>query len=441
MMIAKKINLLNIKWLAYIAILVCPMGAKILSLSLGYGKISPFRLILLLSVLALVVAKPLIRIYSKDNQYSVIFMYIWLLYAFLSVFWVIDLGAWEKAIFFISVGIVTSVVFINCFTSIFDVKRALFAFTMGITIQSLLGWYEVLTMNYLFIEIEPASMYAFKRNLFGIQCGVPLGMVGNPNDFATLMFIGVLLAFILRKGMSNELIKLCLLGLQFSFILLIIISHSRAALLGTSISLIFVILMEIKQKHRIFLIGLFMIIFAFTVFFNLTSSDLFYVDFSNPNGSDSVRINLIKNGIDFVLQTFGMGVGAGQIENWIENRAVYYVSFYTNMHNWWIEILTGYGVFIFGAYLFYYVKLFVDFYRNYVRNGEERVLYEEVILYKYTSLGLCAIMLGYILTGISSSSNFNSEYIWVFWSICITYQGILNKNMRANNLDILQRKN
>lgn len=100
------------------------------------------------------------------------------------------------------------------------------------------------------------------------------------------------------------------------------------------------------------------------------------------------------------------------------------------MHNWWIEILTGYGVLIFGAYLLYYAKLFIDFYRNYIKNREKKVLSEEFKFYKYTSLGTCAIMLGYILTGISSSSNFNSEYMWVFWSICITYQGILKKDSK-----------
>ena len=40
------------------------------------------------------------------------------------------------------------------------------------------------------------------------------------------------------------------------------------------------------------------------------------------------------------------------------------------------------------------------------------------------SLGICALMVGYVICGISASSNINSEYMWIMWAICIAYQGM-----------------
>ena len=40
------------------------------------------------------------------------------------------------------------------------------------------------------------------------------------------------------------------------------------------------------------------------------------------------------------------------------------------------------------------------------------------------SLSIMCIMLGYIIAGITSSSNMDVEWLWVFWALAITYQGV-----------------
>jgi len=76
-------------------------------------------------------------------------------------------------------------------------------------------------------------------------------------------------------------------------------------------------------------------------------------------------MNLIRNGLVFLSSTFGFGVGAGNIEYWMEHNPVYNTSSITNMHNWWIEILVAYGVIIFILYIVFFAKLFMNFYRKY----------------------------------------------------------------------------
>ena len=105
---------------------------------------------------------------------------------------------------------------------------------------------------------------------------------------------------------------------------------------------------------------------------------------------------------------------------------IYEVLSITNMHNWWAELLTNYGIFITALYLLFYCRMFLDFYkaiRHKYLNERDKVI----------CLSLCAIMAGYILASISASSVTGNECIWVFWSLCITYQAILGQNIRKSS--------
>ncbi len=87
--------------------------------------------------------------------------------------------------------------------------------------------------------------------------------------------------------------------------------------------------------------------------------------------------------------------------------------------------MTDYGLYVFALYMLFYCKLFLDFYRvsrDKLQNSTDKTI----------CLSLCAIMAGYVLSAVSSSSNISSESIWVFWSICITYQAIAGKNIRRS---------
>ena len=127
------------------------------------------------------------------------------------------------------------------------------------------------------------------------------------------------------------------------------------------------------------------------------------------------RLNLIKNGFIFLFETCGFGTGAGNIEFWMANYGVHYTGEIENIHNWWMEILTGYGIIIFIMYIVFYVKLFLSAYKKF-KTSEDKV---DISI----SLGILCCMAGYVVGSMSSSSNISSEWLWVFWGIAIAYQG------------------
>jgi len=67
--------------------------------------------------------------------------------------------------------------------------------------------------------------------------------------------------------------------------------------------------------------------------------------------SIAVRINMVRNGLLIIRDTWGRGVGAGNFENWIADRAYFDTESYVNPHNWWIELLAEYGLLVFAGYL------------------------------------------------------------------------------------------
>ena len=87
------------------------------------------------------------------------------------------------------------------------------------------------------------------------------------------------------------------------------------------------------------------------------------------------------------------------------------------MHNWWMLVLTEFGVLIFAAYLIFYVKLFRDLYHG-MRSTDDPTV-------KSICLGLLCCMVGFILGGISPSSVMGMEWLWVFWAVAIAFQGLL----------------
>ena len=195
-------------------------------------------------------------------------------------------------------------------------------------------------------------------------------------------------------------------------------------MLGLLLSvMVFVVLSMRRKRTRNFLLTILGVVFLMVLLnpeiiknlFGLISENL-YFNYSSQGGSDYVRINLIKNGLFFLISTFGLGVGAGNIEQWMIGKAIYNTNGIINMHNWWLEIIVGYGLLIFIMYLVFYIKLFKSVYRifKYSRNEIDISI----------SLGIMCFMVGYVIGSVSSSSNVNSEWLWVFWGIAVAYQGI-----------------
>ncbi|MBA4541806.1 MULTISPECIES: O-antigen ligase [Thermoactinomyces] len=92
--------------------------------------------------------------------------------------------------------------------------------------------------------------------------------------------------------------------------------------------------------------------------------DVQHSDWSLDDGSDdvvkgetgesaTVRKYLILNGLRFLQESHYMGVGAGNVEAWMDKYGVKVNK--VNIHNWWAEILVNFGVIVFVLYMALYV--------------------------------------------------------------------------------------
>ena len=404
--------------LLYLAIFFAPMGAKALSFSIGGVKMSLFRLLIILSIM-LLAANCLrthkgVKIARPNNRYSVKFIAIWFLYAVITVVWSRDISNWFRNLFFLLIGLCCIILFINHFDTDVKILKAFKALNFGIIIQSLIGWYEIITLDYRFIEmtgrIEDLYLHGKLRT--------PIAMAGNQNDFATMMVFGAFIGYLCAIITPKKIWKAIYAIFAASEVALLLLSTSRANILGFLLAVMFILLVG-GHKKIIIIIFAFSIVTIWPEILSNLSSQLYYGLVNTTSDSDIVRINLIRNGFLFVIDSFGLGVGCGQVESWMLNHAVYPTSGIINMHNWWMEILTGYGILIFLGYIVYYYKLAKDYILCWLRSANQ--------VSRNISMAIASIMVSYVLAAISSSSNMTNEFLWVFWAICIAYQGLLPK--------------
>jgi teichuronic acid biosynthesis protein TuaE len=134
--------------------------------------------------------------------------------------------------------------------------------------------------------------------------------------------------------------------------------------------------------------------------------------------SDKIRLNLIKNGLVFLKDTFFLGTGTGNLEYWMSNYSVYYVGTVKNMHNYWFEILSTFGILVFISYIYFYSRLFIENIKTLKITRKNTSMYKIAIVF-------ISLQLSFILASISSSSNISSEWLWLYWGIIISFVNII----------------
>lgn len=406
----------------YFGILTSFLAAQIFTYDLGVFQLSLFRVaILLLPVLVCVYAlrntEPVYLLAAgKKNSYSVRFMLFWLLYAVISVLISPVFSYWLRKIYFLGCGVLCSLLFSIFLTEKKHIVTAFRLMRLMIAVQMFIGWYEIIFRRYHFVSAFNQAYYST------VARRIPIAMCGNPNDFAMLMLFGVFIGYVCfrcRKGLADGIFSAALMANCAFFIFQ---TESRANIIGLLMAAAFFALVSYRGRAGVLLgvvcaaAGISLVIPGLWEKVGLELSNTLTFDFSGQYmGSDTVRINLIKNGFHFLYQTAGLGTGAGNLEYWMQNFAVYPTGGITNMHNWWMELLTSYGIIVFIGYGIFYGKLFRDFYRTLKQSVDPQT--------RAIAFGFLCCMVGFLVGSVSSSSNIKTEWLWIFWAVAIAFQG------------------
>ena len=404
-----------IKKIIYLGIVASPFGSVALSFSLGSFQLTLFRGCILISVILAILysnRKEENKKKNTENLQSLRFMLIWVVYSIITILWAKNIGEYIKYEFFIVTGVIVVFIFNSFFESETDIITAFKAFSVSSCIQCVFGGIEVLLGKYFFV---PESRLIFINNHEVVN--IPVGMLYNPNDFATFMYFGCYVNLMLFSIEKKTIQRYFYFILTILCSILLICTKSTSCVAGAIIAMAILLFYASKTKAAAIAIISIPLLFSPPVY-NFISQ---HISFSGDAISNKARFNLIKEGFRFLLDTVGFGVGTGQQSYWLYNYSVTNVGGLEQFHNWWLEILFVYGVFIFIMYIRFYTQMIRCFYN--------RNKYKKNVISKY----LVAIMSGCLFTCLASSSNFRTEYFWTFWAICIAYQGIeasssLNEN-------------
>lgn len=336
-----------------------------------------------------------------------IFFFIWLFLVIGSIWRAKRLGVWAYYVDWT----VTAILFMQLLYHRLDdntFEIVVRTIVDSLFIQLMIGLYEITNHRYLF-EIGRVSARLYGK--------VAISMFYNLNDYST--FIVTILPFSIYLFMKNKSIvaRLYYSCIFFISIFLALKSESRGASLSLLLivgTVLYLFIRKSKTTRTIGAIVIGIVVFVIAVipqFRNLLLSFWGAIVFDQSGKSDDIRINLMKNGLYFLRETYGLGVGAGNLIQWLSERAIYPIEDILFMHNWYLEIAVTFGVAFFVLYMVLHIRTVIGILSNFsVDKGFWNM--NNTILISFVAFSLVSI---------SSSSNIYSEWVWMYLVFVTTF--------------------
>lgn len=412
----------SLKSYTFLLLITSLLGVHIFSVNLGSVQLTPYRLLLILAPFMFVKVKGSVILKLKQSQhYSYFaFMLFWVCYSFVPLILVEDFVAWGKMYIFLLSGFITTWYIGLFFTNKHDVVNALRILEFVSFFFAIIAFYEIFTGNYLFYNrsLEFYQERSAIRSTIGFR--VPIGIFSNPNNYSLFLIFSVFFSFALSKVKNSKIGRFISLILVFVFLFLIIATQSRSGFNGLLLGLTAYGIIELIRNGSSNIAKV-ILISAAAVFFVVPwlsdnselYEDLIKIDFNSSSGSDGTRINLIKNGFHFLINSVFLGVGLGNIEYHMSHNAVYQCGDITNIHNWWMEILVSSGIFVFVYYFSVYMNTIKRLFRSSLRNQDKDL--------KYLSSVFFALLVSFFVASVGSSSLMYNEWIWPLIAVVMSF--------------------
>jgi teichuronic acid biosynthesis protein TuaE len=407
----------------YLTIISAFTGTLWLSVPIGSIHLFPYRFLLIFMWFFFVVA-----IFMKNGRLNLShvkvkvylqFLVLWMGYAFLSMTWAAAKGDAIRHVIFLFMGI--SIIFFIVYY-LRDLDQLKWFYWLWLLIFAVLipvGIWEVTTGNHLNVS----GIFGEVRLRFRFA---PSTVFYNQNDFAGYIALTLPMVLAWIRYYPKLIGRALGVSVFIAGLYLLILTFSRSCYIAVFMGILFWSLFLLRWKKRIkalalaaFVCGLLVVAFPIQTQdilakVEIQANSLVPIVLQNEDmGSLYVRQNLIKNALYFTAKSAGFGVGAGNVEYYMENYKIYPVANITNVHNWWVEIFANYGVFIFVGYLIFYVSLFWKLWKVYKRvtNRTEKMICEALLV------GLAT----FFMASISSSSIIAFRPQWIFFGFALAF--------------------
>lgn len=398
------------------------LGEQIVSISIG-PQLSPFRIVLLFAPIVILKEKQNYSVIKRRESYPyVAFLLFWVLYSLLLLPLLNDYSAFGQYLYFLVSALITSVFVSKYICSKESFFKIFSLFEWVALFMALIGLYEIVTGDYHFVNENSLDYYESRSELnstLGIR--VPISAFGNPNDFSLFLLFSICISNMLSHIKKSKVGRLLSSILSIFLVIMVVSTQSRAAFISM---LLFLVLLfvdsynHLKKRTKVFLILSLVASSSYIVSWIADNQELYEalitIDLNASEGSDYMRINLIRNGFVFLLNSGFMGVGLGNIEYHMAHSALYDTEGILNIHNWWMEILVSSGLMVFIWYVSLYVtKLFRSF------KAMRQTDYNDVLHFYYRCI--LSLLFVFILGSTSSSSNFTKEWQWAMFAVVFAF--------------------
>ena len=418
--------------------------SSVIGIAISYSKLYLFHITLALLLLSLIQELVSNNLAIKVNKLPTKLHYIFLI----MFFWYLTSIVWSghiryslEYLFYIICGSTISLSVIYYSKTLNDYKKAFNIISFIFVIEIIVSLVETFTnfrlptspySEYIrFFGRDPAKFYILNdhtQNATLYLTSSPTGFHSNPNNLATTM--SLIFPFFLFH--PNKIIKFT--GL-ISIIIIIISTGSR----GNMICVLFMFLLNLIYTYKKILIGIFLLPFTFIFiplvtefsqsfigYDNVKLEELFSIFtlvsnvFSSENSSSysvSIRKELINDGIDALVQSYGLGLGGGRARALQEKMGG--VAEITSMHNFWIEILVEGGVLFAFFFILWYIYVIYLLYRISLTTNNHEI--------HYFASSTSVSMLGFFIGATSPSTCIYLFPMWMLWGFSVATINIFHK--------------
>lgn len=395
-------------------------GAALFSFRIGPLVLFPFRLLF-----PVLLAVFYIGNFEGGNRLDIshvkvrnhlTFLGLWLIYAIVSLAWTESYGDAIEEIAFLLMIVAVVGITVHMLRTLDDLDRFYRFWLLVLVAIASVGIWEVATGHHL-----PSS----KSNELFFDRDTPTCVFRNPNDFATVLTLCLPFAVTWMSHAKSLLQRILGLGIILATLQLILETGSRANMIGVLLGAAFwftFLLPARKKVATVLALGAAVILLAMLPTVRLGDNiaeigkELGTIDSENIETSGTslnVRVNLISNSLRLVVDTFGFGVGAGNIEYRIARDYAENTLGIINVHNWWVEILANYGLFVFIGYVVFFLSLLLGLIKAHRRltSVRQKRICEALIF------GLVA----FSVASTSSSSVMTLRPQWFFFAFVLSF--------------------
>ncbi|MCM3031982.1 teichuronic acid biosynthesis protein TuaE [Niallia sp. MER 6] len=422
----------------YALLITTFLNQSIININIGFFSLFLYRILLIAAVFIYFMYAISDKGLKKDfDGLSVkgiwMFLAIWLVYGTVSMLWARSIIETFKYMSLMWMGLLFVYLANVTFTR---VSRLIIFYViwMGMTLLLMaIG----LVNHYLHIQLPTSSLYGAGE----YRIGYPTAVFFNQNDFAAFLSISFFFYLAAAKNGSSIKVRIPALVLSVLSFYVIYLTQSRAGILSVLIGLCFYVFLLVNDKlKKLLLIGAFSAAGIAVLLFSgrligkfqhaFTQANLYGVDETMP--SNLARINLLRNIQQYIIDTFGIGVGAGNIPYYLKNHPVFSTGGVQQAHNWLAEIAGNFGIFILLGYVGLILSLFIQLYRIYKKANSRTYK----MLLEASMLGLAAFM----ASSISPSTVSNLYFHWVLMGFIISVLSVFKKRIKAMDKGIVSHE-